>query len=251
MVIPLVTPSCFLFSDFLQQFTVNSNPHPAGSRRRFLLPEDISQVVQKSGGGEEQRSGRPIIHVVEKILGILIALSCCQRQPAASGIPILRHLLAKQIELAQCVLSELVSLLGRCHQPLERLLHILGEQLSLKKELTQPVLGKLIVQFCAPAQPPQSLTEILRYFTSVQKQLGQCVHGQIIAGEGFRPKESESLPLILRMAIAPIEKLTGFFVPLAPCRGGWSFGGLSIAFTEQLREILRGNGVLIGQKILD
>ena len=135
MVIPLVTPSRFLFSDFLQQFTVNSNPHPAGSRRRFLLPEDISQVVQKSGGGEEQRSGRPVIHVVEKILGILIALSCCQRQPAASGIPILRHLLAKQIELAQCVLSELVSLLGRCHQPLERLLHILGEQLSLKKEL--------------------------------------------------------------------------------------------------------------------
>ena len=112
MVIPLVTPSRFLFSDFLQQFTVNSNPHPAGSRRRFLLPEDISQVVQKSGGGEEQRSGRPVIHVVEKILGILIALSCCQRQPAASGIPILRHLLAKQIELAQCVLSELVSLLG-------------------------------------------------------------------------------------------------------------------------------------------
>lgn len=169
MVIPLVTPSRFLFSDFLQQFTVNSNPHPAGSRRRFLLPEDISQVVQKSGGGEEQRSGRPVIHVVEKILGILIALSCCQRQPAASGIPILRHLLAKQIELAQCVLSELVSLLGRCHQPLERLLHILGEQLSLKKELTQPVLGKLIVQFCAPAQPPQSLTEILRYFTFDQK----------------------------------------------------------------------------------
>ena len=169
MVIPLVTPSRFLFSDFLQQFTVNSNPHPAGSRRRFLLPEDISQVVQKSGGGEEQRSGRPVIHVVEKILGILIALSCCQRQPAASGIPILRHLLAKQIELAQCVLSELVSLLGRCHQPLERLLHILGEQLSLKMELTQPVLGKLIVQFCAPAQSPQSLTEILRYFTFDQK----------------------------------------------------------------------------------
>ena len=52
------------------------------------------------------------------------------------------------------------------------------------------------------------------------------------------------------MTIAPIEKLTGFFVPLAPCRGGWSFGGLSIAFTEQLREILRGNSVLIGQKYL-
>ena len=69
--------------------------------RRKLLLEDSAHVVQEPGGAGQEGRPLPIVHVVQEILGVLVALLCRQREPANSGFPVLRDILSQQIQLAE------------------------------------------------------------------------------------------------------------------------------------------------------
>ena len=96
--------------------------------------------------GCRQHNGRisELVKAVEEELGVFIALSRGAGEPLPGLLPILFHIPAQEIQLAQCVLSKRVSLSGGGGQVLQRFSHILLYGLASKIELSQKVLSKRI-----------------------------------------------------------------------------------------------------------
>lgn len=120
MVIRFVTMSHFLFMDSLTELAVYES-YPFGRRQRLVL-EDTPHVMQEPDSAGQQR--RRIIHMLQKMPGILISLLRRQREPTDSGFSVLGDILSKQIQLAERILCILVPLLRRLCQPVNRLCRI-------------------------------------------------------------------------------------------------------------------------------
>ena len=92
VIVRFVAHSDFLFPDLLPQLAVHKrNPT---TRRWGLFLKNTSHVMEEPGGAGEE--GQSIIHVVQKILGVLIALRCRQREPTGGGISVLGNILPQQ-----------------------------------------------------------------------------------------------------------------------------------------------------------
>lgn len=102
------------------------------------------------GVGQEGRA-LGIVHVVQEVLGVLIALLRRQREPAGGGILVLGDVLTQEIQLAKGVLGKLVSLLCRGGKLPDSLFDVFRDAVALDQELAQLVLGKLVPQSCSAA----------------------------------------------------------------------------------------------------
>ena len=175
MVIGFVAHGDFLFPDSPSELALREVD--SGERRRSLVLEYLAHVVQEPcGTGQE---GRPlgVIHVVQEILGILIALFRRQREPVDSGIFVLEDILSQEVQLAEGILGILVSLFCRGSKLADGLLNISGDSLALEQELAQLILGELISSFCRLLEPPKGGRGISRF----QIQLSESVHGVFVA----------------------------------------------------------------------
>lgn len=82
----------------------------AGLRRRSLVLEDPTHVIQETcGAGQEERT-LGVVHVFQEILGVLITLRCRQREPSDGFVSILGDVFPQKIQLAEHVLRILISL---------------------------------------------------------------------------------------------------------------------------------------------
>ena len=109
-----------LFPNPLAQLFIRKRDRSGRSLWRLLL-KDPAHVAQEPGGTGEQGWPPKVIHVVKEILSILAALRRRQREPADGGVPVLRNLLAQQIELAQGILGVLVPPFSGGGQPADAL----------------------------------------------------------------------------------------------------------------------------------
>ena len=86
-------------------------------------------------------------------MGVFIALSRGAGEPLPGLLPILFHIPAQEIQLAQCVLSKRVFLSGGGGQIFQRLCRILRHGLAGEIELSQEVLSKRISVPSSLVQP--------------------------------------------------------------------------------------------------
>ena len=140
MVIRLVAHGDLLLTDLLAQFAVRSVAAQRAGRNGVVL-KDPAHVVEQFGGREEYIGTVIIIEVVQKELGVLISLGCGFPEPAMRLLPVLGHILAGEVQLAQGVLRILVALLGGIGQILHRSGCIFRDILSLQIQFPQPVGG--------------------------------------------------------------------------------------------------------------
>ena len=131
-------------------------------------------------GGRQQHRGRSKqVKPVEKELCVLVALGGGQLQPLLCQRLILRHLTPQQVELAQCILGELVATLCRLIQILQRLWHILWDNFAPQMLLAQPIPGVGAAILPRLLQPAQTRRDIPYQWIIGEQQLAQGVSGDV------------------------------------------------------------------------
>lgn len=73
VIVRLVAHGDLLGPDLLAQLSVYAMPHRVGGRDGVVL-KDPAQVVEQSGGGQEDIGTASIVEVIQKELGVLISL---------------------------------------------------------------------------------------------------------------------------------------------------------------------------------
>ena len=111
-------------------------------------------------------------------MGVFIALSRGAGEPLPGLLPILFHIPAQEIQLAQCVLSKRVFLSGGGGQIFQRLCRILRHGLAGEIELSQEVLSKRISVPSSLVQPAHRLIGALLR----EQELPECVCRKVISG---------------------------------------------------------------------
>lgn len=116
--------------------------------------ENPTYVMQEPRGIGQEGRALEIVHVVQEVLGVLIALRRRQREPVGGSILVLSDILSKKVQLTEGVLRELVSLLCRGGKLPDSLFDVFRDAVALEQEFSLLVLGKLVPQRCRFLEPP-------------------------------------------------------------------------------------------------
>ncbi len=111
MVIRLVAKSNLLFLDLPPQLSVHLLSYRGGRSHR-VLPEDLTQVVEQSGGRQEHIGPARLIEVLQKEIGVFVSLFRRFIEIRPGLLPILFDALAGKVQFSKSVLGVLVSMFG-------------------------------------------------------------------------------------------------------------------------------------------
>ena len=123
MVIRLVAHGNAFLLKLPPAFSVNVLSHRGGGRHR-VLPEDLTQVVEQSGGRQGHIGPARLIEVLRKEVGILVSLFRRFIEIRPGLLPILFDTLPGEVQLSQAVGSAGVALRRRFSIPGYRLAHL-------------------------------------------------------------------------------------------------------------------------------
>ena len=111
MVIRLVAHGDLLFLDFPPQLSVDVLSHRSGGRHR-VLPEDLAQMVEQSGGRQEHIGPAHLVEVFQKEGGVLVSLLRLLAEIFPGLLPVRFDILSGEIQFSKSVLGVLVALFG-------------------------------------------------------------------------------------------------------------------------------------------
>ena len=123
MVIRLVAHGNAFLLKLPPAFSVNVLSHRGGGRHR-VLPEDLTQVVEQSGGRQGHIGPARLIEVLRKEVGILVSLFRRFIEIRPGLLPLLFDTLPGEVQLSQAVGSAGVALRRRFSIPGYRLAHL-------------------------------------------------------------------------------------------------------------------------------
>ena len=145
MIVNFMTHSQPLLHQLLSAFALYTRPLRVGWRH-CILPADIADLMEQTGNGQ-QHIGIPVRclrHPVQKELRVGVPLFCGSREPLLCHFQILRLIFPHQVQLAQRILSVVVSFPCGAQQIVQRKRCVLWDILPQQIELSKAITGILV-----------------------------------------------------------------------------------------------------------